>query len=55
MTGEDIRSRRQSKGLTQEQLAAKLKVSVTSLNRWENNKRKPSPLALGRLRAVLGK
>ena len=33
-------------GLTQEQFAAKLGVSFPTVNRWENKKTKPSPLAI---------
>ena len=35
--------------LTQEQLAHKLGVSFTTVNRWETGKTKPSPLALREL------
>jgi len=31
--------------LTQEQFAAKLGVTVSTVNRWENGKNKPSPMA----------
>jgi transcriptional regulator with XRE-family HTH domain len=33
-------------GLTQEKLAARLGVTFPTLNRWENGRAKPSPLAL---------
>jgi putative transcriptional regulator len=40
-------------GLTQEQLAAKLGVSFPTVNRWENKKTKPSPLAVQKLQKLL--
>ena len=36
---------RASLGLTQEQFAARLGVTLSTVNRWENGKGKPSPLA----------
>jgi putative transcriptional regulator len=42
---EHIKSLRKSLGLTQEQLADRLGVSFTSINRWENSQTKPSKLA----------
>ena len=33
-------------GLTQEKFAAKLGVTYPTINRWENGRAKPSPLAL---------
>lgn len=40
-----IKSIRQQLGLSQEELAQKLGVSFTSVNRWENGQTKPSKLA----------
>lgn len=40
-------------GLTQEQFAAKLGVTVVTVNRWENYRTKPMPLALRQLRILL--
>lgn len=40
-------------GLTQEQFAAKLGVSFPTVNRWENKKTKPSPLAIQKLQKFL--
>lgn len=40
-----IKSIRQQLGLSQEELAHKLGVSFTSVNRWENGQTKPSKLA----------
>jgi putative transcriptional regulator len=45
----DIKSLRKSLGLTQEQLANALGVSWITVNRWERNKSRPSPLALEKL------
>ncbi len=44
-----IKELRTAFGLTQEQFAAKAGVTYTTVNRWENNKSKPSPLALQRI------
>ena len=44
-----IRELRTVLGLTQEQFAAKVGVTFTTVNRWENNKAKPSPLALQKM------
>ena len=43
---EMIRELRAALGLTQEQFAAKLGVTYSTINRWENDKGKPSPLAM---------
>lgn len=40
-------------GLTQEQFAARIGVTVVTVNRWENYQTKPMPLALRQLRTVL--
>ena len=45
-----IRKLRTSIGLTQEQFAAKIGVTVSTVNRWENDKDKPSPLAMLRIK-----
>ncbi|MHC4570879.1 MAG: helix-turn-helix domain-containing protein [Planctomycetota bacterium] len=44
-----IRRLRTAFGLTQEQFAAKVGVTVSTINRWENDKGKPSPLATLRI------
>lgn len=49
----NIREVRLEMGLTQEQFAAKLGVSFPTVNRWENQKAKPSPLALQKLLKLL--
>jgi len=40
-------------GLTQEKFAAKLGVTLPTINRWENSRTKPSPLAIQNLRNVI--
>ena len=45
-----IRQLRADLGLTQEQFAAKIGVTVSTVNRWENDKGKPSPLAMLRIK-----
>ena len=44
-----IRELRSTLGLTQEQFAAKVGVTFSTVNRWESGKSKPSPLAKQRL------
>ena len=39
-------------GMTQEELAQKLGVSFTSVNRWENGQTKPSKLARKQLQLL---
>ena len=46
---EMIRELRGDLGLTQEQFAAKVGVTFSTVNRWENGKGKPSPLAMLRV------
>lgn len=41
-----IRAFRQSTGLTQEQFAAFLGVTYPTVNRWENGRTTPSPMAM---------
>lgn len=45
MKGTQIRSLRQRLGLTQEEFAHRLGVTLCTVNRWENNKSEPSRLA----------
>ncbi len=47
-----IRQLRADLGLTQEQFAAKIGVTVSTVNRWENDKSKPSPLAMLRIKKL---
>ena len=48
-----IRELRNRLGLTQEKLAAKLGVTFPTINRWENGRAKPSPLALKQIEELL--
>ena len=47
-----IRELRRYTRLTQEKFAAKVGVSFPTVNRWENGKATPSPLALTRLKEI---
>jgi DNA-binding transcriptional regulator YiaG len=44
--GKLIRELRLLTGLTQEQFAARLGVTYSTVNRWENSRSKPSPVAM---------
>ena len=46
-----IRKLRGKLGMTQEKFAAKIGVTFSTVNRWENGKSSPSPLALKRVEA----
>ncbi|HDZ20150.1 hypothetical protein LCGC14_0017050 [marine sediment metagenome] len=46
---ETIRNLPTKLGLMQEQFAAKVGVTWSTVNRWENGRGKPSPLALRRI------
>lgn len=48
-----VREIRLEMGFTQEQFAAKLGVSFVTVNRWENKKTLPSPLAIQNLQKLL--
>lgn len=48
-----VRALRQRTGLTQEKFAAKLGVTFPTINRWENGRAKPSPLALKQIEDML--
>lgn len=50
-----IKEIREKLGLTQEQLARAIGVSWVTVNRWERNKAKPSPLAASRLQELFKK
>jgi putative transcriptional regulator len=57
-TGDLVRQLRTRLGLTQEKLAARLGVTFPTINRWENGRANPSPLALKQIEdllAALGK
>jgi len=48
-----VRELRDRLGLTQEKFAARLGVTFPTINRWENGKAKPSPLALQQIKDLL--
>lgn len=48
-----IRELRQRLELTQEQFAAELGVTCSSVNRWENGRSKPLPLAMQKIEGIL--
>ena len=48
-----VRELRAHLGLTQERFAARLGVTLPTINRWENGRATPSPLAIQGLRALL--
>jgi putative transcriptional regulator len=48
-----VRELRERTGLTQEKFAAKLGVTFPTINRWENGRAKPSPLALRQIQELL--
>lgn len=48
-----VRELRARTGLTQEKFAAKLGVTFPTINRWENGRAKPSPLAMQRIEELL--
>jgi len=54
MQGHRIRQIRESLGWTQDDLAEALDVGVLQINRYENDKSKPSADALSRLAMVFG-
>ena len=45
MTGPEVKTLRQNLGMTQEDLAHELGVTVSTVNRWENGHTRPSRLA----------
>jgi len=48
-----IRQLRERTGLTQEKFAARLGVTFPTINRWENGRARPSPLALKQIEDLL--
>ncbi len=50
-----IKSIRQRLGVSQEKLAAQLGVTFSSVNRWENGHRKPSPMAMRSIEELAAK
>lgn len=51
--GRLVKSLRDQLGLSQEKFAAKLGVTFSSVNRWENGHRKPSPLAMKQIEILV--
>jgi DNA-binding transcriptional regulator YiaG len=51
--GQTIRELRQQLKLSQEKFVAKLEVSYQTINRWENNRTQPSPMALQLIEGML--
>lgn len=51
--GNLVRHLRQELELTQTKLAAKLGVTFPTLNRWENGRATPSPLAMEKIEELL--
>lgn len=51
--GKLIRELRLETGLTQEQFAAHLGLTYSSINRWECGRSKPSPLAMQKVDGML--
>jgi len=51
---EKIRQYREVKGWSQEQLARNLGVSLNTVQRWELRKSRPSPLAMEKVKELLG-
>ena len=49
-----IREFRLLTGLTQEQFAAYLGVTYATINRWENGRSQPSPMAMDKIEQKLG-
>ena len=49
-----VRELRELTGLTQEKFAARLGVTFPTINRWENDRAKPSPLAMEKIESLLG-
>ena len=48
-----VRELRKLTGLTQEKFSARLGVTFPTINRWENERAKPSPLALEKIESLL--
>jgi transcriptional regulator with XRE-family HTH domain len=51
--GNSIGELRQDLGLTQDKFGAKLGVTLPTVNRWENNWGKPSPVAMEKIEGML--
>jgi len=55
MTAEDIRKLRKRLGLTQKELAARVRVDAISLSRWERGVQHPSRQAIRQLHRLAHK
>ena len=55
MDSKEIRDLRKSLGLTQKELAARLKVDAITVSRWERDEQKPSNLAQKQLTRLVNK
>lgn len=51
--GRLVKSLRDQLGLSQEKLAARMGVTFSSVNRWENGHSKPSPLAMQKIEELV--
>ena len=51
--GRLVRSLRERLELSQERFAARLGVTFSSVNRWENGRAKPSPLAMKQIEEIV--
>jgi len=51
---EKLKYCRKQMAWTQEQLARKIGVSLNTVQRWESGKTYPSPLAMEKLKSLLG-
>jgi len=49
----EVRRLRSKLGLTQEQFAARVGVTWSTVNRWENGRGRPSPLAMRRIQELV--
>ena len=47
-----LKSIRSQLGISQEKLAVELGVTFSSVNRWENGRRMPSPLAMQKIEEI---
>ena len=53
MTGRQIRKAREARGWGLEKLAAEVGVRLRTVERWENGKHKPTPMAKQKLAEVM--
>jgi len=49
MDGKDVRELRETLGLTQKELAARVRVDAITVSRWERGEQKPSSQAIRQL------